>query len=282
MALADTVSLLDKSVQLTAGIRRQRVQIVNFNADTNARTTDYGEGAYTPAFALTVRPVQRLSLYGNYIQGLSQGATAPAGTVNAGETFAPAKSKQYEIGAKYDFGSFATTLSAFHIERPSAYLDAGSMRYVADGRQRNRGLEFLVQGEVTRSLRLLGGMAYTDGRLTRTEGGVNDGNWAPAVPRFQFNAAVEWDTPFVDGLTLTTRMLRTSRQYVDAGNTQSLPGWTRVDVGARYATRIAGTPMVFRATVENVFNKDYWLSAAREGLTVAAPRTFLLSVSADF
>ena len=282
VALADTVSLLDKSVQLTAGIRRQRVQIVNFNADTNARTTDYGEGAYTPAFALTISPVERLSLYGNYIQGLSQGATAPAGTVNAGETFAPAKSKQYEIGAKYDFGTFATTLSAFNIERPSAYLDAGSMRYVADGRQRNRGLEFLVQGEVTRSLRLLGGMAYTDGRLTRTQGGVNDGNWAPAVPRFQFNAVVEWDTPFVDGLTLTTRMLRTSRQYVDAGNTQSLPGWTRVDVGARYATRIAGTPMVFRATVENVFNKDYWLSAAREGLTVAAPRTFLLSVSADF
>ncbi|WP_144632018.1 TonB-dependent receptor [Bordetella genomosp. 13] len=282
VALADTVSLLDKSVQLTAGLRHQRVQIVNFNADTNARTTDYGESAVTPALALTFRPTERLSLYGNYIEGLSQGATAPAGTLNAGETFAPAKSKQYEVGAKYDFGSFATTLSAFHIEQPSAYLDAGSMRYVADGRQRNRGLEFLVQGELSRSVRLLGGVAYTDGRLTRTEGGINDGRHAPAVPKFQFNAAVEWDTPFVDGLTLTTRMLRTSRQYVDAGNTQSLPGWTRFDVGARYATTIAGTPMVFRATVENVFNKDYWLSAAREGLTVAAPRTFLLSVSADF
>ncbi|KAG0775817.1 hypothetical protein G6F22_013022 [Rhizopus arrhizus] len=77
-------------------------------------------------------------------------------------------------------------------------------------------------------------------------------------------------------------MLRTSRQYVDVGNTQQIPGWTRFDVGARYAFKANGTPMVVRATVENVFNKNYWQSAAREGLTVGAPMTVLLSVSADF
>jgi iron complex outermembrane receptor protein len=111
---------------------------------------------------------------------------------------------------------------------------------------------------------------------------VNDGNRAPAVPQFQFNAAAEWDTPFLPGLTLTARMLRTSRQYVDVGNTQEIPGWTRFDVGARYGFKANGTPMVVRATVENVFNKNYWQSAAREGLTVGAPLTVLLSVTAEF
>ncbi|MNL89246.1 Ferrichrome receptor FcuA precursor [compost metagenome] len=61
-----------------------------------------------------------------------------------------------------------------------------------------------------------------------------------------------------------------------------MPAWTRFDVGARYAMNINRTPVTFRATVENVFNKHYWLSAAREGLTVAAPRTLLLSVTAEF
>ncbi|RYY59151.1 MAG: hypothetical protein EOO24_60950, partial [Comamonadaceae bacterium] len=37
-----------------------------------------------------------------------------------------------------------------------------------------------------------------------------------------------------------------------------------------------------RATVENVLGKNYWLSAAREGLTVGAPRTLLVSATADF
>ncbi|MNC45657.1 Ferrichrome receptor FcuA precursor [compost metagenome] len=186
------------------------------------------------------------------------------------------------MGAKYDFGQFETTLSAFQIERPSSYLDPASLRYVSNGKQRNRGLEFLVQGEPTHGVRLLGGVAYTDARLTRTEGGLNDGNRAPAVPRLQFNAAAEWDTPFVPGLTLTARMLRTSSQIVDVANTQEIPGWTRFDVGARYAFNANGKPVVIRAMVENVLNKNYWQSAAREGLTVGAPLTVLLSVSTEF
>ncbi|OZI58841.1 TonB-dependent receptor [Bordetella genomosp. 1] len=282
VALADTVSMLDDRVQLIAGLRNQRVQSINYNAADGTRASDYGKSKLTPAFALTLRPTQQLSLYGNYIEGLSQGATAPAGTLNEGETFAPDVSRQMEVGAKYDFGRYAVTLSAFQIDQPSAFLDPDSLRYVADGRQRNRGLELLGQGELARGVRLLGGVAYTNGRLTRTEGGVNDGNHAPAVPRYQFNAAAEWDTPFVDGLTLSVRMLRTTQQYVDAANTQTIPGWTRWDLGARYAFKANGTPMVLRATVENVFNKNYWQSAAREGLSMGAPLTVLLSLSADF
>lgn len=282
VALADTVSVLDGTVQLTAGLRQQRVQSVNYNAATGDRTSDYGKSAVTPALALTVKPGRHLSLYGNYIEGLSQGGTAPAEAANAGETLKPDVSRQYEIGAKYDFGTIATTLSAFQIEQPSAYVNPDTLRYQADGRQRNRGLEFLLQGELARHVRLLGGLAYTQGMLTKTRGGANDGHAAPAVPRWQFNAAAEWDTPFVQGLTLTARVLRTSTQYVDAANTQQLPGWTRFDVGARYATNINRTPVTLRATVENVFNRHYWQSAAREGLTVAAPRTLLLSVTAEF
>ncbi|HCQ46691.1 MAG TPA: TonB-dependent siderophore receptor, partial [Achromobacter sp.] len=282
VALADKISFLDDRVQVIAGFRHQRIESTNFDAATGRSTSEYAKSAVTPAFALTVRPTQRLSLYGNYIEGLSQGGTAPEGSINAGEMFAPEIAKQIEVGGKYDFGEFSTTLSAFQIEKPSSFLDPDTRRYVSNGQQRNRGLEFLVQGDAAPGVRLLGGVAYTDARLTRTEGGANDGNWAPAVPRFQFNAAAEWDTPFLPGLTVTARMLRTSQQYVDVGNTQTIPGWTRFDLGARYAFNASGTPMVVRATVENVFNKNYWQSAAREGLTVGAPRTVLLSVSAEF
>ncbi|MGV2905183.1 TonB-dependent siderophore receptor [Achromobacter sp. AGC25] len=282
IALADKISFADDRIQVIAGVRHQRIESTNFDAATGRTASEYEKSAVTPAFALTVRPTQQLSLYGNYIEGLSQGGTAPEGAINAGQMFPPEISKQFEVGGKYDFGNFFTTLSAFQIEKPSSYLDPVSRRYVSNGQQRNRGLEFLVQGDAAPGVRLLGGVAYTDGRLTRTEGGVNNGNVAPAVPRFQFNAAAEWDTPFLPGLTLTARMLRTSQQYVDVGNTQQIPGWTRFDVGARYAFKANGTPMVVRATVENVFNKDYWQSAAREGLTVGAPLTVLLSVSAEF
>ncbi len=87
VALADTVSLDDRRIQLTAGLRNQRVQVVNYDPGTGARISDYGKSAITPAVALTIKPTDQLALYGNYIEGLSQGATAPEGSVNAGETF---------------------------------------------------------------------------------------------------------------------------------------------------------------------------------------------------
>lgn len=151
-----------------------------------------------------------------------------------------------------------------------------------DGLQRNRGVELLTQGQAMAGLRLLAGAAYTDGKLDKTEGGANDGRTAPATPKLQLNAAGEWDTSFVEGLTLTARAVRTSSQYVDTANTQRLPGWTRLDLGARYRFSTGPVPITLRATVENVADRNYWLSAAREGLTVGAPRTLLVSMTADF
>lgn len=282
VALADTISSSDRRIQLTLGARHQQVETSGFDAASGSRTAHYDKSAVTPVAALVVKATDQWSVYGNYIQGLSQGPTAPAGAANAGEVFAPAKAKQIELGTKYDFGRFATTFSVFQIERPSSFLDPATLRFSAEGEQRNRGAELITQGEAARGVRLLAGAAYTDGTLVRTAGGLNDGRTAPATPKFQFNVAGEWDASFLPGLTFTARALRTSGQYVDVGNTQRLPGWTRYDVGARYRFVTGNVPITIRAAVENLLDKNYWQSAAREGLTIGAPRTFLVSVSADF
>jgi iron complex outermembrane receptor protein len=282
VALADTISSSDRRIQLTLGARHQQVETSGFDASSGNRTAHYDKSAVTPVAALVVKATDRWSLYGNYIEGLSQGPTAPEGALNAGEVFPPAKAKQIEVGTKYDFGRFATTFSVFQIDRPSSFLDPATLRFSAEGEQRNRGAELITQGEAARGVRLLAGAAYTDGTLVRTEGGLNNGRTAPATPKFQFNVAGEWDASFLPGLTFTARALRTSGQYVDMANTQRIPGWTRYDVGARYRFITGNVPVTIRAAVENLLDKNYWQSAAREGLTIGAPRTFLVSVSADF
>ncbi|MBN9407586.1 MAG: TonB-dependent receptor [Burkholderiales bacterium] len=270
VALADTVSTLDDRIQLTLGLRHQQV-IAGV----------YDRSAVTPLAALLLKATNALSFYGNYIEGLGQGPTAPSvGVSNAGAVFPPQKSRQVEAGAKYDFGRFATTFSVYQIERPSSFTEAGVFR--VDGEQRNRGVELIGQGEIARGVRLLAGVAYTDATLTRTQNGINDGRTAPATPKFQLNLSGEWDTPFMPGLTLTARGLRTSSQYADVGNTQQIPGWTRYDIGARYRFNSGRVPVTLRAAVENVLDTNYWQSAARDALTIGAPRTLLLSVSADF
>lgn len=284
LALADTVSFADRRVQLTLGARHQQVLSRNFDGASGALSSRYDRSAITPMAAVLWKAADGVSLYANYIEGLGQGLTAPEGSANAGEVFPPSKSKQAEVGAKFDTGRLTTTVSLFQIERPSSLLDTGTNPPVfrMAGRQRNRGLEVLTQGEAARGVRLLAGAAYTQGKLTKTEGGTLDGRTAPATPRLQLNLGGEWDTPFLPGLTLTARGLRTSTQYVDMENTQRLPAWTRWDLGARYRFNAGAHPVTLRASVENVFGKNYWQSAAREGLTMGAPRTLLVSVTTDF
>lgn len=284
LALADTVSSPDGRIQLTVGARHQQVRTRSLDGVTGAESNRYDKSAVTPMAAVVFKATDRISVYGNYIEGLSQGPRAPEGASNAGQIFPPSKSKQTEIGAKFDTGRIATTASIFQIDRPSSLLDAstGVPTFRMDGKQRNRGVELVSQGEVASGIRLLTGMAFTDGKQARTQGGVNDGRTAPATPRWQFNVNGEWDTAFVPGLTLTARALRTSSQYVDVGNTQELGGWTRLDIGARYRFTAGGNVVTLRASIENLMDKNFWQSAARETLTMGAPRTLLVSVTTDF
>ena len=70
-------------------------------------------------------------------------------------------------------------------------------------------------------------------------------------------------------------------RYTNEANTTRLPGYTRFDLGARYHTQIAGKDVVFRANVENVADKRYWL-ASGSFVTNAAGRTYMLSASINY
>jgi len=68
-----------------------------------------------------------------------------------------------------------------------------------------------------------------------------------------------------------------------AGNPLRVPSWIRYDIGARYNTNVAGKPVVLRASIDNLFNKNYWLfTSAYSYLGVAPARTLLLSAQVDF
>jgi iron complex outermembrane receptor protein len=279
--IADTLSLAGDRVQLTLGVRRQEVVSDTFNATTGQRTARYDENATTPAALLLVKLTNRISAYANYIEGLSQGSTAPLTAANAGEVFAPYKTKQREAGVKLDLGDFAATASLFQIQQPNAYTDPTSNIYGYDGEQRNRGVEFSFFGEPFPALRLMGGIAYTEAKLSKTAGGVNEGKLAIGMPKWQAKLGAEWDIRAVQGLTLTGGLTSASRQAIDADNSRWVPGRTIYDLGARYAATLGGKPVVFRADLRNVTNKAYWASGALwhgQG----APRTLMLSATVDF
>ncbi|MGJ7490485.1 TonB-dependent siderophore receptor [Variovorax sp. ZT4R33] len=281
VALADTLSAFDDGLQFTLGLRHQQVESNNYSASTGAVTARYDQSAVTPMAGVVYKPSQGVSIYANYIEGLSKGDTAPTTASNAGEIFSPYRSKQHEIGVKFDLGSTLATVSAFQVTKPSGQL-TGTV-YAADSEQRNRGLEFNVFGEPVKGLRLTGGLTLLDGKLTRTNSSTTLGNRPVGVPTAMANLGADWDVPGIAGLAISGSLIYTGREYVNQANTQSIPAWTTLDLGARYTTRVAGRTTTFRGTLANATNRAYWSGVASYGtISQGIPRTFVLSASVDF
>ncbi|MGO2246519.1 MAG: TonB-dependent receptor [Halomonas sp.] len=280
--LADTLSFADDRIQLTLGARRQEVVSDTYSVMTGTRISRYDESAVTPAAALLFKATDQVSLYANYIEGLSQGATAPMTAANAGEVFEPYKTKQSEVGVKLDLGDFSHTLSLYEIKRPSSYTDLATNIFSVGGEQRNRGVEWSFFGSPLSNLRLMGGIAYVNPEITRAASDEEQGNQATGVPDLQAKLGTEWDLSVAPGLTLTANATAMSEQYINSDNSLSVPGHTIYDVGARYASNLSGYPLTLRATVNNVTDKTYWAMPQLSSLALGAPRTFMFSASLDF
>ncbi|MBC9741514.1 TonB-dependent receptor [Pseudomonas syringae pv. syringae] len=286
VALTDTLGFFEDRLLLTLGARWQRVKVDDWTDGVKGDTA-YDEEKVSPSGGILYKMTDDFSVYANYMEGLSQGKIAPSTSVNEDQIFPPFVSRQVEVGAKYDLGSFAFTASVFRIKQPAYETNTTSRVFGPNGKRRNDGVELTMFGEPMKGFRLLGGVMYIDSDLTNTVNGTFDGNRAPATPKYNVNLGAEWDVPGVNGLTLTGRGIYTGSQYLDQANSKSIDSSERFDVGARYAFKVDQKDITLRANVENVMNKYYWSSAgasddSEPGLTLSTPRTYLLSATIGF
>lgn len=281
--VSDTVGLFEDKVLLTGGLRYQEIRVESFSYTGGTLDNVYDENRWTPVAGIVVKPAEGLSLYGNYIEALQQGPTAPIDPLivaNPGEVLAPRMSEQFEVGAKYAIGRMFASLALYRIERPGegAIPGAGLPTFGYVGDQRHQGIEVTLNGEIVQGLRLITGLAINDAEL-------DNGLEVVGVPDFTFNGNVEWDLPFAPGFTLTGRVTHTGEQFADVANTLTLNDWTTVDLGARYVFAAGEAPVTLRLTVDNVFDDAFWASSFdvfSPALLQGMPRSVRASASIAF
>ncbi|HEY6513342.1 MAG TPA: TonB-dependent receptor [Burkholderiaceae bacterium] len=287
LAIGDTLSMLDDSLLVTLGLRRQTIDLSNFAYGTAALIPPrYDQSRNSPALAIVFRGGKEWSVYANYIEGLTQGDTAGSVTlplVNAGQMLPPYASKQTEVGAKMDLGRLGGSVAVFSTSRPRSLIVNNV--FTSEGEDVHKGVELNVYGEATRGLRVLGGATWLDAKQKSTGVPATDGKRVIGVPEAQANLGVEWELP-MPGLAVDGRVVYTGSSYADALNLLKVPGWTRFDVGVRFLLDIGSTALTLRARIDNLFDRDHWASVGGypgDGyLVVGQPRTFNLSASVDF
>lgn len=279
LAIADTLGFLDERVLVTVGARYQKLKDYGYDYGTGAPNAAYEEGELTPVAGIVYKPAKGVSVYANYAEALQKGPVASGvNIVNQGEVFAPYVSRQKEVGVKVDSGKLGMSAALFTTSRPSgAVVDN---RFGIYGAQRNRGVEMNVFGMPMQGLRLLGGLTLLDAEQE------SSGKDVIGVPKTQLNLGADWDVPGVQGLALNARALYTSKQYANDANTQQLPSWTRLDIGANYLLRFMDRDVTLRARIDNVTDKRYWASSGGYPgygyLVQGNPRSVVVSATVDF
>ena len=299
--LTDQMSMLDDKLQLILGLRYQDIDVDStvytrdYKTDKVTGTnTKYSEDKLSPSLGIVIKPwSEDLSFYASYVEGLSQGSTVNNELdANYGKTFAPFQTKQYEVGTKYQHGSWLHTLAAYQIDKPSTITEFyatkvnGASQITTDGGETtSKGVEYGFSGNVTDDVIVWGNLAYIDVEYKKGMSGKVDisGNTVEGQPEFTAGLGVEYKLPYVDGLSFNARGTYVDSQYLNNTNTLELPDYTLLDLGAKYTANIGGVDTTFRANVDNVTNEKYWAGVFNSGFTtLGAGRTYKLGVSFDF
>lgn len=284
-SVADEIALLEESVLVTLGARYQQMKMSTYNYDSGQEESDYNEGLVSPSVGIVYKFTANYSVYANYIEGVLKGDTVPSinnnngeAVPNGGKVLQPYQSKQAELGLKYDKGPMGAMLGVYGISKPAPGFDPDNTFTITD-RTDYSGVELSLYGEVKSGLKVLGGAS-----ILKSE---DSGHRVLGVPEQLLNLGLEWDVSALSGLTLIANYMYTGFQFADVENTQRVPSWDRMDIGARYMMNISSSKQcVIRMRVENISNSNYWASVGGYPgagyLVLGSPRTFYLNASIQF
>lgn len=289
ITLGDTIGLTDQWSSLLAA-SQSWINGHNYSA-RGATTASYRAAGISPTASVMYKPATNAMAYLTYADSLQQGDVAPAGAANAGQSVAPYRSRQWELGYKVNLSTINLTAAVFRIERPYAYVGSDNV-FGNAGRQVNRGVELGANGNIGSALTVFAGVSLLDPRLKDTGSASTSGKQILGLSRVVYNVLAEYHVLAVPSLTFSANVNHATRRPGDFANTQVIDGYTVVDFGARYQLRVRGKPVTLRVDADNVFGTSYWANiapAAQNGYnatgsatgTLGAPRTVRASIQLD-
>ncbi|MGS0743351.1 TonB-dependent siderophore receptor [Glaciimonas sp. GG7] len=240
--------------------------------------TTYDKTALSPTLAMIWKPEASVSYYTSYVESLQQGGVAPLGTENYEQTFAPLKSKQYEIGVKKEGQGWSAEAALFRIERGLEFTNSNNI-FEQSGALTYQGLDIAGRIELGRDWGLMASAVLMNSKNKSDDPEV-DGKRANNVANFTAALQAEYKVPGVTGLTLSGGTRYVGKQALESNNAHIIGSYQLFDVGARYKTKVGGKDVTFRANLDNLANEKYWLGSWNGFLVQGAPRT--LRASAEF
>ena len=245
-----------------------------FNAQKFSRTDE----ALSPRAALVFLPTKMQTYYFSY--GTSFNPSAEALTLalnNAGTE--PEKNESFELGAKLDLlnGALGLRGAVFQINKTNARTNDPVLgMQVTDGRQRVRGFELELVGQIRRGWNVFLGYAYLDSRVRKSNDVASgipvEGKRVQNVPE---HSASLWTTyDITNQWQVGGGATFVDRRYANNINTNAAPAFVTGDLSLAWRPI---KPLELRLNVLNVSDATYFDSTHPAHVIPGASRTFLLT-----
>lgn len=281
--------------QLWAGLRHTRLQRASVRTD-GSRATDYSQSFTTPWLALAWQATPALMAYASWGEGVeTEVAPNRARYTNAGQPLPALQSRQTEIGIKHRSAGLQWQFALFDTRRPQwddirassgvasdTCSDADTCTRRADGAARHRGLEAEAEWQ-TGPLSLRGSALWLHARREGAADPASNGLQPTNVPAHSLKLQAAWNLDSVPGLALLGFVSREGARMVTPDNRARTDGWTRIDLGLRYAHHLGQQRWVWRLGVDNLADERAWKESPYQYghayLYPLAPRTWRAAVN---
>ena len=281
ITIADTLEYGKASLLLAASRKHENFEnLTGGKSFTNTNTL--------PTYGITYKPVSNLAFYAGHTESFSRGAVVKNDDkyTNKNATLDPVKSKQNEIGVKYENAGILTTFSYFDIDEANRYdIDApgNKLTTVDDGKNRYTGLDLTVNGKLASKWTATGGLMYLNAKRENTKNGLKDGMFVTGAAKWSGVLGLEYTPDKNWGIV--GRAVWNDKAFIEDTSSKGkyeIPSSVTFDLGVHYKTKINKVPVKLSAMCYNLTDKDYWIGRGGSStFGLSMPRTFMFSAQFD-
>jgi catecholate siderophore receptor len=256
---------------------------MDFKNNRNNEAITTTDTPLSPRAGLVYKPVTDMSFYASYSLAFVPRSGEQLSSLTASnKALDPEKFKNFELGAKWDvLPDLSLSAAIYQLDRSNVAiadpLDA-TKTILVDG-QRTQGLELAISGKINSAWSIMGGYAYQDAKITRTQSAtVKAGATLAQVPTHSASLWNRYDINQQWGVA--AGVVYRGAIYPSTDNTVILPGFTRVDAAVYYAW---DKQIQLQLNVENLSDKTYYAAAhSNNNITPGSPRALRLGVHVKF
>ena len=223
---------------------------------------------------MTYQFTPQFMMYANHSESFDEGTVVGSGYANMGETIPPAKTKQNEVGVKYQSKGLLQTLSYYNMRKQgtNAVMRGGLQYLELDKEQKYSGVEYSAVGKIAPQLDMVLALNWLQAKQT-------NGSAVLGLPTWSGTAALVYKP--TDVLSVVGRLNYSGEARIRHNSPLDVPAFTTFDLGLNYKMQVSGEDVTLSLMCSNLFNKRYWY-ASGSSIALGMPRTISLSASCSF